>query len=229
MDISEIIEIFNNLPDPVLPSGPNFSLLETTLQIVMGGWSTANDTINNNWIPTPESDKILDAWGIFLGIPREYGDAAAQYLQKLKLALSNSFGTVGGIETFLSEVSNIQSSISNASSPQSGYTISLASSSTPTIISNYLKNLVYARPAGVPFSVTFLSGGVFANGSSYVQANNPMTGGNWTTAYSPSVYLGGGSPSQAITIPANTNNVSLQQANFPYFNDPSLTGQISVG
>ena len=224
MNLSEIIRVFESIPSSMLPEGSNFDILQSTLELVLGGWTTANDTLINNLSLTGNPDKILDTWGIFLGIPRDFLDDSIHYLTKLKTALNSKFTTIDGIENFLEAIYQIQSSVTNNPLNQAGYSISLASNAPTATISQFLSNLVYVRPAGVPFAVNFLAGGVFTNGSTFLGANT----GTITTAYSQSLYLGGSSGSIGINIPMNTNNAKPSNGPLPYFTDPVLTGQTSL-
>lgn len=190
MQFLDVLNQLQDLPATFKRTGPVFSALENSFGLSLSAYTVGSDGIMSQLNFQNAEFFGLDIWGNIFGVPRNLNEADATYKLRITNTLESWFCTIPGILRYLSEVYSITATIAESGA---SWTLTFSTPSfSPLVI---IDNLNLIRPAGVPFNVELLSGGLYLDTINYVGSWR-VTGSYITSPYS----------SYAFTIPSTTNN-----------------------
>lgn len=197
MNFAAIQKQLNDLPNTFKRPGTPYTQWVDALTALLDLYCQGVDGLMAQLTFSAAQYGWADVWGTILGIQRRSNEADSLYKSRMSATLLSWRANAVAMVNWLENIELVSASITEAL-PVVGYTVILSPALTATQISQILLDLAYVRPAGVPFNFSTLSGGTYLNTVNYVGAAPRVTG----------AYLGGSSAPQALSIPANTNNVS---------------------
>ena len=150
----------------------------------------------------------LDCWGAIWGIPRAPNESDALYGPRIKYTLNAWVGTLPALQAWVAYQTG-QPAVVSEFSPGPGYSIQTLVELTATQIATLIASLARIRPAGVPFALTVVTGGLYLDTVNYLDASNSM----------PGTYLDGGGLSTSIGCLTNNSQPTLPEY---YLTDPVL-------
>lgn len=160
MDFLTVISRLNDLPNTFKFNGPPYT------QIVDGmadGASTftlaADATLQQVQQFSNALDGWLDVWGLLWGVPRQQGEANSAFSLRISRTVLAWVGTLPALQAWVQFFATGGSVAENSNGL--GYIITLPSSMSQTQIMIFLQSLNRIRPAGVPFSISQIGGGLF--------------------------------------------------------------------
>lgn len=225
MQITELLDFFNNLPPSVLSTenSPNLSNLIGAVILNLSSYTTGWEGYTADMDSLlASSGNFLDVIGGYIGITRESEENDQAFAYKISYALSNNFASSQGMLNALKNIYGLSATIQSVSPV--GFSISLQSYPSSEYIDIVVNTLRYSRPAGVPFYFYSASGAPTIGASLYLGANLNTP----TTSYASNSFLGGGGNPITYSLLPNTNCYLFKNPTYPYFTDPVLTGQIAV-
>lgn len=192
MEFLDVLNQLQDIPSTFKKTGPFFTAFENSIALGLSTYTNATDGVMGELSFQNASFYGIGMWGSVLGIIQDLNESDTQYSNRITNTLEAWFGTIPGLLRYMEDVYGLTATITE-NSP--GYTISIStpSQNTPVMISN-LKNI---RPAGVPFSVDTLKGGLFLNTVNYL--------GSWRST---GAYLSNPVASYNFTINSYTNNAT---------------------
>lgn len=150
----------------------------------------------------------LDVWGLVFGVQRLTDEGDAAYAARIQWLLLAWVGTVPGLQALLDLLAPGGSVTENL--PTVGYSIELPSAMTLQQIGAFFLLIQYIRPAGVPFTVSQVRGGLFL-GTIVFMGRGQVMGS----------YLTDATKGFPLTIPALVNSAQPLLPDL-YLVDPSL-------
>lgn len=173
------------------------------------GVQTNFEQASNGW---------LDIWGELCGVKRRDNESNSVYQQRISETLLAPRDSAVAIVQWIKIIENLDVQVVELSPQNVGYNIIFPPTQLAATVNRILANIVYVRPAGVPFYAFFSQGSIYldtinylANGYSLNPAIGRVTG----------AYLGGTGIPTGFTIASSTNNTVSLLPNL-FFSDPTL-------
>ncbi len=196
MQFLDVLNQLQDLPQTFKRTGPVYTSLENSFGLSLSAYTVATDGIMSQ-LNFQNADFFgIGIWGTIFGIQQNLNESDSAYKQRITNTLEAWFCTIPGILQYLNEVYSISASITESGA---SWTVTFSTPSISPII--IIDNLNIVRPAGVPFNVDLLSGGLYLDTINYL--------GNWRVTGS---YITSPVSNYAFTLPSTTNN---SQALFP--------------
>ncbi len=190
MQLLDVLNQLNDLPDTFKRIGPNFSAMENSFGLSLSAYTVSTDGILNQLNFQNAEFYGLDLWGDMFGVTRNINEDDTVYKSRIVNTLEAWFCTIPGIIRYLQQVYNISATITESGA---SWSVTFTTPSiSPLVI---IDNLNIIRPAGVPFYVNLLSGGLYLNTINYIGSYR-VTGSYITSPFS----------NYNFTIPSTTNN-----------------------
>lgn len=207
MDFTDVQAQLNDLPltfkRPESPYTWLVDALSTELALFTEG---VDDTVQQG-VFVNALDGWLDVWGLIFDIARQPDEANAAYMARISETVLAWVGTLPALQAWIALFAPGGSVIENVGL---GYSITLPSTLTTSQIFYFLQTLNRIRPAGVPFTVNAIAGGLFLGTINFL--GEGMVAGSYLTA-STTAFV--------IPIGPTTNNAAPQLPDL-YFIDPTL-------
>jgi len=173
------------------------------------------------------SNGWLDIWGELCGIGRRDDESNEIYQYRIIETLMADRDSAVAIVEWIQAIENLAVQVTeNIPTPNQvggpvygvGYNIIFPPTQSLKNILRILTNLVYVRPAGVPFNVYFSQGGDFLNTINYF-GNGPQL--NPAIGRVTGAYLASNPQPLQFSLGASTNNTTSLLPNL-FFTDPTL-------
>jgi hypothetical protein len=196
MNWSDVAAVLNSLPSGYLRTGSAFAAWQNSLTAASVRFTGGVDAITAQTSFGAAVGHWLDVWGRMLGVLRNAGESDSDYRNRISLTLLSWRGTVVGIESYLELAMGLSAVVSEsfpavgwALNIQVGYALSAAQKSILGV------NLAFVRPAGVPYTLNEVSGGLF------------LTTGNFLSGTRfPGSWLVSQNRLTGVAIPSTTNS-----------------------
>lgn len=217
MQWSDILARLNDLPGTFLRNGPTgepFSYWQNALAAGLYKDANASDGAVNQATFANAVGHWIDVWGQIFDIPRSSGETDAHYIARIEFLLTVEGGSPASISAFFTQAENINTVLSENFSACS-WSVSLSSGLATNELNQVANDLRYVRPAGVPFNMLVLSGGLYVGTLNYSGAAR-VTGS----------YLNSPVKQFLPNISPNTNNA---QPTLPtvYLTDPTINPSLA--
>ena len=169
MNWSAVQSILASLPSGYTRSGSTFADWQNSLTAGVSRLTTGIDTVNSQTTFATAQGNWLTLWGTLLGVSRTPPESDTAYSMRITETVVSGRGTPVGIESYLLEALGITSTVVE-NFPTVGYAVSLQPGTTLTSFQKaaFAGNLNAVRPAGVPYNVTQLNGGLFLGTGNYL-------------------------------------------------------------
>lgn len=181
----------------------------TQAAVNLQGVQTNFQNASNGW---------LDIWGELCGVKRRDNESNAVYQNRIEETLLAPRDSAVAIVSWIGIIENVAVQVNEQIPNAVGYNIIFPPTQTNANIIRILSNLVYVRPAGVPFYTFYSQGSIYLNTINYVANGyqlNPAIG-RVTGAY-----LGGVGMPLSFSIASSTNN-TLSLLPSLFLEDPTL-------
>lgn len=201
MNYNQVLTQINTLPSTYTRTGPLFGNLMSSFAYGVSRYTESVDyMMNSNQSISTMSVMWLNFIGTFVNVPRNNNTTTAQYQNQIQSVIAEPQGTPVAILKYLNNNNILATYSDNFSGPgdfsKIGWSVSLE---TPyKSVSQLALSLARVRPAGVPFTINTLSGGLYVNTINFI-GNIGTTG----------QYLSSPFTNQTFTIPATTNNIRI--------------------
>lgn len=169
------------------------------------------------------SNQWLDCWGELCGVKRRLNEANGVYQSRIWETLLAPRDSAVAIESWTQAVENVPVQVTELIPKGVGYNIIFPPTQTNADVIRILLNLVYVRPAGVPFYCYYSQGSIYLNTINYLAGTptlNPPIG-RVTGAY-----LGSNGIPLSFSIGSTTNNTLSLLPNL-FFLDPTLNPSLA--
>lgn len=209
MDFPAVLARLNDVPSTFRRDGPPYTQLIESIASAMAVYTDSSDATSVQVQSFPAAvDGWLDVWGLLWGVPRNAGEANNPYATRITRTVLAWVGTLPALQQWAIFYAPGASVIENANGL--GYNFTLPPSMTNAQVTAFLISLDRIRPAGVPFSVTQIGGGLFLGTVEFLGTGN--TPGN---------YLSSSVNEVAASIPSSTPN-SVPLLPTLLFSDPTI-------
>ena len=208
MDFAAVIAQLNDLPTAFQRGGPPYTQIVDALAAETTLYTSGVDSIVSQLTFATALDGWLDVWGLIFDIPRQQNEANSKYQTRISETILAWIGTVPALQVWLNLFAPGGTITENL--PGVGYAISLPANLSSSQITTFFTTLARIRPAGVPFTVNQLAGGLYLGTINFL-GEGRMQGAYLATGISTPVY----------TLKAYTNNAAPQLPDL-YFVDPTL-------
>lgn len=169
------------------------------------------------------SNQWLDCWGELCGVKRRSNESNFAYQNRIWETLLAPRDSAVAIESWISIVENVAAEVVELTPKAVGYNILFPPSQLLANVIRIITNLVYVRPAGVPFYCFYTQGSIYLNTINYLAGTftlNPAIG-RVTGAY-----LGSNGIPITFSIGSTTNNTVSLLPNL-FFVDPTLNPSLA--
>ena len=190
MQFLDVLNQLQDLPLTFKRVGPNYTALENSFGLALSTYTVATDGVLSQLNFQNAEFFGIGIWGTIFGVSQNVNESDTAYKTRIVNTLEAWFCTIPGLIRYMSQVYNISASVTESGA---SYTLTFSTPSVSTLI--ILENLNLIRPAGVPFYVNLLSGGLYLNTINYV--------GSWRVTGS---YLTSPVSNYSFTLPSTTNN-----------------------
>ena len=211
MNYSDVYTQITTLPPTYLRPGQTFAGLMSSFAYGVSRFTESVDFMMQSNSSLATMDALwLEMVGNIVSVPRNNNVTTSQYLTQIQTIVAEVQGTPVSLVRFLS-LQNISVTYSDKFSGPGDFSTIGYNLAFETPVSNYDQialSLKRVRPAGVPFTFSTISGGLYLNTINYI-------GGYDVTGY----YLLSPFNNIPFTIPETTNNAFV---NLPtrYLTDP---------
>jgi hypothetical protein len=217
MDNRSVIDILRGVPYTFVSDQPNFLNFFQTLSQTLTQFTTGNDALTTQLLFKTALGKSLDTFGGLLGNPRENGESDTQYINRILTDYNGPFGTLSAIQTFIQNLYSVPVSVVSTGTG-GGYKISFLSPLQDSIYQIIAENLVWIRPAGVPFfPFTIVGGGSYLTTVNYF--GSPRITGSYLSLPSNFTF--------PFSLQPNTNNI-INKYPVIIFTDPVLQNTVNI-
>lgn len=198
----------NDLPATFTRPGAPYTQLVDAFNAGMSSFTGASDATIAQTFGTAQFG-WLDVWGEIFDIQRIAGEADGVYRTRVSNTLLAWVGTVPSLEQWGTEMLGVTISVTENVGTV-GYNIEFPGTLTTSQITNFLTSLARVRPAGVPFTVTQQSIGLYLDTINYLDAYEVV-----------GAYLTSDGDTVTPNIAALTNSAVPLLPEY-YFQDPTL-------
>jgi hypothetical protein len=206
MDFLTVLARLNDLPNTFKFVGPPYTQIVDGMADGEAGFTLAADaTLQQIQQFSNALDGWLDVWGLLWGVPRLANEANSVYSQRISRTVLAWVGTLPALQAWIQFFATGGSVAENSNG--FGYVITLPSSMSAAQIAIFLQSLGRIRPAGVPFSVAQVGGGLFLGTVAFLSQGTQQ-----------GAYLSGGGSTVTDTLAASTPN-SVPLLPTLYFSD----------
>lgn len=209
MQWGDILSRLNDLPATYLRRGPNFNTFQNSLALGLHRFTNSTEGAITQAQATQAVSKWLDVVGKMRNIVRFDGEPDNVYLTRIEYLLNTPGGPPNAILGLLNTLNHLNATMVENFTTVS-WSVALGSYISATQASQLATGLNYVRPAGVPFQLTSLRGGLFLNTLNYLT--------RWRATGS---YLVNPLSALATDLKANTNNAIALLPTI-YLTDPTL-------
>lgn len=209
MDFASVLARIDDLPPTFKRPGDTYRQWANALSAAVSRGAEAGDAVLAQLGFADAAGRWLDCWGLLFGLPRHGGEGDAAYRARITGTLTAAHSTPVAITSYLTVSQGVSASVSE-SLPSVGWSLAVA---TPNVnIQQIAADANVVRPAGVPFALEILRGGLFLSTHSFL--GRPRASGAWLV--DPVTTL-------APSIPRSTNSA---QPLLPttFLTDPTLNG-----
>lgn len=215
MNVSQALQQILDLPLPFRrPSSP-FSWIMNAIAGGLTEYTASSDGIQNEESGiTSSSASWLDVWGQIFDIQRLSQESDSAYRFRVLYTLASGVSPPLAIQSWSRLFLSTNTVYVTESFPTAGYSISIPSGLSQSLLSSWVLGLARIRPAGVPFTVTEQVGPLILGSYAYVGSTS-LAG----------AYLGAGSTPLNIALGTSTLNASPLVAT-PLLTDPLLNGTV---
>jgi hypothetical protein len=219
MDFLTVVSRLNDLPSTFKREGNPYAQIVDSLADGANRFTQAADaTLQQVQNFSVALDGWLDVWGLLWGVPRLPDEANSIYSTRISRTVLAWVGTVPAIQAWINFYASGGSIRENL--PNSGYVLTLPPTLSTAQVLAFLQSLSRIRPAGVPFNVNQVGGGLFLGTVEYLSQGTVQ-----------GAYLTDGSSSTESIVGAVTPN-SVPLLPTLYFSDfylaqPGLAALIS--
>ena len=180
MDLPSILARLNDLPSTFKRNGPPYTQLIDAIGAALAISGQAADATETQVQGFPAAvDGWLDVWGLLWGVPRQPNEANSPYATRITRTVLAWVGTLPAMQAWIAFYAPGATIIENGSATL-GYTITLPSTMTTAQVTTFLQSLGRIRPAGVPFNVNQLGGGLYLGTTEFLSDGRVM--GNYLTS-----------------------------------------------
>ena len=208
MDFAAVLAQLNDLPSTFSRSGAPYTQIIDSLASQLSLYTNGTDKILLQLNFANALGGWLDTWGLILDLPRQISEPDSHYALRITETVLAWVGTVPAIQAWLNMFAPGGTIVENVGAV--GYVVNLPATLTASQIQAFFFTLIRIRPAGVPFTVNQIAGGLYLNTVNFL-GEGRMTG----------AYLYGPSLSAQLSLSATTNNAVAQLPDL-YFIDPTL-------
>lgn len=169
------------------------------------------------------SNQWLDCWGELCGVKRRNNESNFVYQNRVWETLLAPRDSAVAITSWISLVENVEAEVVEQIPKGLGYNIIFPPSQLLANVIRIIQNLIYVRPAGVPFYCFYSQGSIYLNTINYFAGSyslNPPIG-RVTGAY-----LGSNGIPITFSIGSTTNNTVSLLPNL-FFVDPTLNPSLA--
>lgn len=217
MDFSQITAQIADLPSAFTRPGAVYQQLQNSFSGALLRGCSASDGIIGQLGFQNATGVWLDAWGKLYGLSRKANEADSVYKARITFTLLCGKGPPIAIRTFVETAEGIPDATIVENLPNVGWNMNITTSVSSETLNQVANDVVYVRPAGVPF-------GPFSvlRGGSYLGTVNYLGAGRVTGAYifNPLTTFN-------FAIPESTNN-SLSQLPTTFLSDPTINPSLAA-
>ena len=215
MDFPAVLARLNDLPTTFQRNGPPYTLLIDSIGWQLAMFTLAADATSQQVLAFgPALDGWLDVWGLLWGVPRQQNEANSSYSLRIARTVLAWVGTFPAIQAWLNFYAPGGTVTENL--PNVGYVITFPANMTTAQITAFLLSLNRIRPAGVPFVIQQVTGGITLGTDIFLATGAPK-GAYLSSAFTPIPF-----PLGAVT----NNTVPLLPS--CYMSDPTLNPSLAA-
>jgi hypothetical protein len=215
MDLPSVLARLNDLPRTFKRQGPPYTQLIDSIGWQLALFTLSADTTSQRALTfSPALEGWLDVWGLLWGVPRQQNEANSSYATRIVRTVLAWVGTLPAIQAWLNFYAPGGTVTENL--PGLGYAITLPANMTLAQITAFLLSLNRIRPAGVPFIISQVVGGITLGTDIFLATGAPK-----------GAYLSMAVNAIPLPIGATTNN-TVPLLPSTYFDDPTLNPSLAV-
>lgn len=220
MQFNDVLTQLNTLPTTFTRPGSQFAELQASKAAGLFRYTNASDGLMEQASSfVNASGPWLDAWGRLFGVVRDPDETDAAYQNRITAVLTTGCGTPVAIVLYILVALGIQATVTEDFNDTS-WSLSLSTPLSPMAFQQLISNLIYVRPAGVPFVKvqTSEAGGTFLGTINYLGAPR-VTGAYLKTPQQ---------TTDTTALAAFTNN-SVPLLPSTFLTDPTLNPGLATG
>lgn len=199
MTYEEALQVLMTIPDTFRRVGPNYDSWHASKMTAIARFVSGDDSIIAQLSSVSSANlRWLDTFGLLFGVKRRSGERDSTYASRVQKTCVANHCSPLNIVAFLSLTLAIDSGVEE-NLPEVGWSLNLANAGDLTDESSISDTLIRVRPAGVPFSYAYPTGGLYMTSnvfrdkpfgygsflSSGTKTREPTTGGSTNAATSP--------------------------------------------
>ena len=217
MDWSAVNAVLSSLPATYLRSGSTFTSWQNSVVAGAAKMTNGVDSIAAQVTFQNATGNWLNVWGRMLGVIRNSNESDTAYSTRISNTMLAWRGTVPGIEAYASQVLGFSATVTE-NLPSVGWNLILPYG---TALSSYQEanlpaNLAFVRPAGVPYTIRQVSGGLFLSTGNFLSGT--MFPGSWLKPVS---------EISGYTVPSTTNNL-VPTLPTTWLTDPTINPSLAA-
>jgi len=210
MDWNYVQSILNDLPRGYLRTGETFSWWQNSLTAGLVNYTYALDGLQEQYDFNNSSGPWLDTWAQLTANMRLTGESDGILQQRIKILMRQGRSTAAAIYNYVSVGLQYPCEVTENFVGPNYWEIALNQNVTKAVYQQVAQQLDQMRPAGVPFAMSVISGGLYLDSINYLDA--PSVTGAYLTE--PHTYV-----STGIAATTNQSKPTLPTV---YLSDPTL-------
>jgi hypothetical protein len=189
----------NDLPATFTRPGAPYTQLIDALTGTLANYTEGAGAILNSLDFQNARYGWLDTWGLLFGITRNTNESDIPYAARITWFLNAWVGTISAIQAYIRFATGTGGAVLENSG--GGYAITLSVNLNTAQQIQFLQGLARIRPAGVPFTLSFLSAGTYLDTVNYITNAPSVMGAYLTNTTSVPQWLGPNTNSALPLLP----------------------------